>query len=126
MTQGTPFTVDVHDEPPGTRLLRVRGDVDMESAPELRGVVGHEMAHLSPGDTLVIDLGGVETLDSSGLSVLIMAKRHSDTAGVTLALRNVTPHQESVLRRTGLAAFLLDAGHLADRARGPLEDSVGG
>jgi len=52
--------------------LAVRGEVDMETAPELETAL--EEAIRESSGAFVVDLAGVEFLDSSGLQVLLRAR----------------------------------------------------
>ena len=65
----------------------VTGDVDIAGGPIL------EAALLQRGrdDRLVIDLGGVSFMDSSGLRNLLAASRRAKQRGADLVLRNVGP-----------------------------------
>jgi anti-sigma B factor antagonist len=81
-------------------VLEVAGEVDVYTAPALRD----RIADLLDGgrQRLVVDLGGVEFLDSTGLGVLVAGLNRAREVGGTLSL--VCP-QERVLklfRITGL------------------------
>jgi anti-sigma B factor antagonist len=71
--------------PDGGAVLRIEGELDMATAPEL------EEALLEAGfeQRLVIDLTGCTFLDSSAVRMLVASARDSDAAGGSLAL--VTP-----------------------------------
>jgi anti-sigma B factor antagonist len=71
--------------PPSFALVRrgdhgpvvvVAGDIDLSVVAELRLSIGEAMAR--GADPLVLDLGEVTFLDSSGLSVLLAASQHTD------------------------------------------------
>jgi anti-sigma B factor antagonist len=64
--------------------LAVRGEVDMESAPELEAAL-EEAIRASDG-ALLVDLSGVEFLDSSGLQVLLRVRARLGTEDRALAL----------------------------------------
>lgn len=54
-------------------VVQIQGDVDAHTAPELRA---HLLELLRSGDRhLVVDLDGVEFMDSSGLGVLVAVRR---------------------------------------------------
>ena len=58
---------------PGVVDVRVFGERDMSSSPELPHHV--EGLHLCPGASLVVDLSGVPFVDSSGLSSLVAVRQ---------------------------------------------------
>jgi anti-sigma B factor antagonist len=53
----------------GVILVTVQGEVDLYSSPDLR----HEIVHWADGGrrSLVVDLGGVTYMDSSGIATLV-------------------------------------------------------
>jgi anti-sigma B factor antagonist len=59
----------------------VVGEIDAHSAPAISAA----LAHL-PGDTIMLDLSGVEFVDSSGLRVLIEAHQRMQGDGGSLVL----------------------------------------
>jgi anti-anti-sigma factor len=68
---GEPFSVDVSDEPGGTVVVAVRGELDIATAPELRAALASVDGRASQ---LVFDLHAVDFMDSSGISVLLAAR----------------------------------------------------
>jgi len=74
--------VDLTVEASGNRgraVLALRGDVDIATAPMLR----QRLLELAVGDRprVVVDLDGVDLLDSSGLGVLVGALKRYRTRG---------------------------------------------
>jgi anti-sigma B factor antagonist len=65
----TGVALEVLEAPPG---LAVRGEVDMETAPEIETAL--EEAIRESAGAFVVDLTGVGFLDSSGLQVLLRAR----------------------------------------------------
>jgi anti-anti-sigma factor len=83
MTQLT-FT---HDEVAGRTLLAVAGEIDTQTTDELRGKVDElDVSHR----TLVLDLHGVEFVDSSGLGALLGIKKQQDRGGGLLQLTRLS------------------------------------
>jgi anti-anti-sigma factor len=66
------------DELPDSLVLRVRGEVDEQAAPEFARVVRETMAR---GKTTVIDLSGVTHLHDDGISAL---REHANLTKATL------------------------------------------
>lgn len=83
----------------GRAELRLTGDLDFDSAPELTAAV--EKLRRDGYQQLVVDLAGVGLCDSSGLSALVVAHR-----GGTIRLIGVNPNLRQLLDRTGLAELL--------------------
>lgn len=67
---------------PGTVVLKVAGEIDMVTAPELENAVRKVL--IDPPETLVIDLTAAEFFSSAGIAVLVLA--HRNGAGVSLRI----------------------------------------
>ena len=63
----------------------VRGEVDLDSSPELWERL-RELLDARPA-RLVLDLAGVRYIDSSGVAVLIQARKQADRQRVDLVLK---------------------------------------
>jgi anti-sigma B factor antagonist len=86
----------------GTSVLRVAGEIDIATAPKLRGC----LAEVPDGSrVVVVDLSEVTFLDSTGLSVLVGGWKRfsSDDVEAELRLVVVRPVILRVLDVTGLA-----------------------
>ncbi len=64
-----PLTLTRSRRPDGVETLAVVGEIDMDNAAELAAAITAALA--DGGPPLVLDLTGVEYLDSAGLSVLL-------------------------------------------------------
>ena len=63
------LTLDVHSETPGFTVIAVSGEIDVYTAPKLREKL---IALVEAGSyQLIVDMEGVEFLDSTGLGVLV-------------------------------------------------------
>ncbi|NLU79692.1 STAS domain-containing protein [Micromonospora sp. HNM0581] len=91
--------VDRHDA--GHAEVRLTGDLDYDSAPELVEVVA--TLRRDGYHQLVIDLAGVVMCDSSGLSAFVVAHRGGSAP---LRLTGVNATLRQLLDRTGLAELL--------------------
>jgi anti-sigma B factor antagonist len=82
-------------------VVSVAGDIDLETAAQL----GDEALRAAQQDSahVVLDLGGVTFMDSSGLKVLISIQRRAELAGGSLSLVDVPRPVSRVLSVTGLA-----------------------
>ena len=72
--------VSVTHPDPGTALVEVSGEIDVATTPELRSTL-HELADDDAVRTVIVDLDGVDFIDSSGLGVLIGCSRRLRSRG---------------------------------------------
>ncbi|MEU7000417.1 STAS domain-containing protein [Nonomuraea sp. NPDC046570] len=86
----------------GHALVGVGGEIDLATAPEL---CAHVAGVLDTGVTRVtLDLGGVTFMDASGLTALLVLRRHALGTGATLHLAALPRQVRLILRVTGLDA----------------------
>jgi anti-anti-sigma factor len=78
-----PFDIAVHDEENGTRRLRVVGELDLASAPQLRAEARRQAR---AARELVLDLRDVTFMDSTGLATLVGLDEESRNDGFGLAV----------------------------------------
>ncbi|KJY16586.1 MULTISPECIES: STAS domain-containing protein [unclassified Streptomyces] len=95
----SPLNIEVRDAPIGP-VLEVIGELDYDTSAELRHLVA--ALPLKPGQRLVLDLARMEFCDSSGISALIAARNHAQSAGADIALAAVPANTLRVLRVVGL------------------------
>lgn len=99
-----PLRTDVSVEGDRT-VLRVIGEVDVATAPELKAAI--DVACCGCGtDTVLLDLGGVDLMDATGVETLLMARRHCEARDMTLRLRAVGPRVRLLLTLTAAADAL--------------------
>jgi anti-sigma B factor antagonist len=87
----------------GVAVLSVSGEVDLATAPRLRATLV-DLTGRRPGEPLVVDLGGVEFLDSTGLGVLVGGQRRARTHGGEVHLVVSTDRLVELFRLTRLDA----------------------
>lgn len=97
-------------------VLTATGEIDIATAPVLRQALDTIPA---PATTVVVDLAGVTFLDSTGLGVLIGARRKLLPTGMRMMVVNASPSVWRVFKITGLVAPLQvhaapDGNHLTD------------
>lgn len=95
--QGAELEIQITDAG-GYLMVRVVGDVDLESAPALTAVL---KARIGPRP-IVLDLGGVEFMDSSGLGVLVGAHKETAAHGGALVLAAASPRVHKIFKVTKL------------------------
>jgi len=79
----------------GLPVLSLRGDADVLSAPLLRRALADVTERFR---VVVLDLSGVSFLDSTALSVLVVARRR-----LTIRVTGMRPHVRKVFDVTGLS-----------------------
>jgi len=86
-------------EPDGLRVLTVRGEVDINTAPLLRAALTRHSAR----GALVLDVTGAVLIDAAGLRVLTAAQRQAAELGKPpITLRGVRPLLAKTLHLAGL------------------------
>jgi anti-sigma B factor antagonist len=88
----------------GATVIHVRGEIDMATCERLRDALE---PHLGPKQTIVLDLSGVQFMDSSCLHVLERARGTLTADGGSLILRNPSEAARRLLTAAG-AERLLD------------------
>ncbi len=94
-----PLTVEVASTGDQVVLVLV-GELDPHTAPTLRS--GIDGAVTDATTSLVLDVAGLEFIDSSGLRVIISAHKVMDDRGGRLVLRAPTENTRRLLEITGL------------------------
>lgn len=88
----------------GATIIHVRGEIDIATCERLRDAIE---PHLGPKQTIVLDLSGVQFMDSSCLHVLGQARGTLAADGGSLTLRNPSEAARRLLTAAG-AEQLLD------------------
>lgn len=87
-------------EPGQDGALVVAGELSLAEAPILERHLSAALARAT--STVVVDLGGVEFIDSTGLSVLVRAQQQANERGVGFGVRNPRAQAHRLLSLTGL------------------------
>jgi anti-sigma B factor antagonist len=97
------FDIQVHERD-GWVVLAPIGEVDLASAPRLRQAA---LAAAPVGPLqLIIDLGGVDFLDSMGIGVLVALHKRAVAGGGAVRLTRPAPHVRRLLELVGLTRVL--------------------
>jgi anti-sigma B factor antagonist len=97
-------------------IIAVSGELDLASSPALQEEL--DRAAVANSQMLIIDLRGLDFMDSTGLSVLVRAHQRSEEHGRQLAMVKGPQQVQRLLNLTGVAERLT----LVDRPEEPLPD----
>ena len=78
--------VRVSGYPNGVVVLRVCGELDLSTAPQLARHLRHHLEANPRGSEFLVDLSGVRFLGAKGIAVLIDASRDADLFGCRFAI----------------------------------------
>lgn len=92
------------DQPPAA-MLRLSGDIDLATADDVVMRGANLLTHGQSGVPLIVDLGEVTFLDSSGLSALVRLRRAAEAQGCQVLLRDVPDRVAALLELSGLAEY---------------------
>lgn len=97
--------VDIEADGSGIVEVLVRGELEMQHAPELRESI---MALLNRGDVtgVNLDLAAVTLLDATGAGAIIVAHRIATHLRVTLRITAVSAPVAQIMKLIGAAALL--------------------
>ena len=102
------------NDEPGAWSVSARGTLDLETAPKLQERLD---SLIDDGAALIVlRLGEVEFLDSSGIRTIVEAARRLRDTGGKLLISEVSGAAQQVLEIAGVLSDLADAG-LADESR---------
>ena len=88
----------------GSEILAVTGDVDAHTAPQLREALDAVLA--DDARKIVVDLGNVDLLDSTGLGVILGTVSRLRGVGGTLRVACPHSHVRRVFEITGVTDFV--------------------
>jgi RNA polymerase sigma-B factor len=89
----------------GELTVRVRGEVDRDTAHRLRMGLRHAVS-VAGTDRLVVDLSGVPLVDAAGVAVLLDTASAAAVADVSLSLTGAHSYVARILAVSGLASLL--------------------
>jgi anti-sigma B factor antagonist len=102
LTKGA-LTVDIGPERE-TCVVRLRGELDLRSAPLLQGELNRLLSSELPA--VILDLGYLEFIDSTGTRCLLTAARRSQANGDRLRILSPVGDVERILELSGVGQFL--------------------
>lgn len=92
--------------------LTVTGEIDLTNADDVLLSV-HWHLDRPRLNHVVVDLSGLAFLDSAGLRVLMLGRRHADELGKTFRVQGQRGHIANVIEVTGLTEYLTDPSYRA-------------
>ncbi|HXW79094.1 MAG TPA: STAS domain-containing protein [Acidimicrobiales bacterium] len=95
----------------GMVLIRVTGEIDVSTAPQLAAAVHHALAE--DASSVYVDLAQVLFFGAAGATVLLRAKRACQRGGTNFVLLRPSRSAMRVLRFTDLIRPVLDLKHTA-------------
>ncbi|MEM7202599.1 MAG: STAS domain-containing protein [Planctomycetota bacterium] len=93
------FDVSIERGTSGLAVVRVLGEVDLDTSPRL---LGNLQDALRGGAGVVVDLAGVGYIDSSGVATLIQGLKLAGKTKARFALRDPSPRVRGVLELSRL------------------------
>ena len=84
---------------------QVTGEIDHHAARMLMTELGRRVDAAMPRE-LTLDLGGVSSMDSSGIAVVLRTWKRMRELGGSMTLQNVPPQAAKVLRAAGVDKLL--------------------
>ena len=94
-------------------VVQVSGELDIATAPAL---CEHLLALIRAGHPIVLDLTGIEFMDSSGLEVLLRCHRGAESSGTGLVLRRPSHRVVRLLELSGLSSHFTIETDVSDEA----------
>lgn len=85
--------------------LRLIGEIDMSTVPVFEEAFTSAVDQAS--DRLIIDLSGVQFMDSSGLNALIRARNSMDDRGIGLVISGVSEQVRRLFEVSGLTSAFM-------------------
>ncbi len=100
-------------------VLKLKGDVDMNSSSDVRGALGAVFRQGQKGQrALFIDLSQVRYMDSSGIATLVEAMQNCMKQGSRLRLVDLSPAVRDVFELARLASVFEVFASIDDAVRG--------
>ena len=84
----------------GVYVIRLRGELDMASCDAVDAEL--RRAEAGSADRILLDVNELQFIDSSGLQVILKAKRRADISGRRLRITRGTGHVADMFRLTAL------------------------
>jgi anti-sigma B factor antagonist len=107
----------------GVAVIALRGEIDLAVSPRLRELLQERVEARCPA--LVLDMAGVEYIDSSGLATLVEYCRSAREFGGSFGLAGLRPRVRTILEIVRLHEFLPLHADVAEAVRAAGKDAGG-
>ena len=104
LMESATLAIRIEQSSDGRALVLAEGDIDLATAGILRDALARA---LEDSALLVVDVGGVGFIDSSGLNALVWGYWEAEKAGGSLRIRRPSPMLCRLLEITALESLLL-------------------
>jgi anti-sigma B factor antagonist len=101
---GALFEIEVSSADDDVKVVALRGELDFDEAPTFARVL--EELRTDGERKVVIDLSELTFIDSSGLSVIVVAARAAAADGGTLVVASPSPHVRRVFEIVSLSELV--------------------
>jgi anti-sigma B factor antagonist len=101
------------------QLLRLRGEFDLRAAPDLREAIVEALDAGGASGPLLVDMAGLDFLDSTIISVLLAGVKRAKEAGRDLRLAGLAPQVARILGVTGIDSVLPSYATVEEAASAP-------
>jgi len=98
-------------------MLLIKGDVDMNSSPDVRSSLG-EVFKQGGARAVLINLSGVRYMDSSGIATLVEAMQNCMKQGMKLRLVDLSPPVRDVFELARLSSIFEIFASVSDAQAG--------
>jgi anti-sigma B factor antagonist len=102
MTEALQISVDITKE---GSVMYLRGRLNIESSPNLRQHLLAILRRQSPPETMVVDLGEVTYMDTSGVATLIEGLKIARMGHINLRLQGLRGRLLHLFQATGLSSL---------------------
>src|SRR4051794_39239663 len=88
----------------GIDVLRLAGEIDVHFAPALRALLQGKAERKCP--TLLLDMSGVDFIDSLGLAAILEYLRDASASGTRFCIGGLSPSLRTILEVVGLGKVM--------------------
>jgi anti-sigma B factor antagonist len=83
----------------------VEGNLILDNAEELKKLLQKRVEKITPGQQVILDLSGVQEVDSSGLQLLVAFLKTMHTKGMKCSVNSIQKEMLEILNLSGLAKY---------------------